>query len=196
MANSKKLPYGQRLFHQIYDEVPYDWRLSKMDAYFPGTEELGTTNMGILTNPKSTKKARKAAEGVISDITAKHGSLEDLFAANALKSKLNAPGVEGTTNPLKYNLGAIGQAAKAHPLAAAGLGAMGIANIAGLTDDDKIGGQLVGGLGGGIAANLMGANPITALAVGLGGGTLGSLFDKLRAKKELEQQAMYQNQSY
>jgi hypothetical protein len=30
----------------------------------------------------------------------------------------------------------------------------------------------------------------------MGGGMLGSLFDKLRAKKELEQQSMYQQQSY
>lgn len=120
---------------------------------------------------------------------------QQAFGASPLKTKVDLGGGK-TGNALKNTLGAVGANIKAHPVQAAGLGALGVANIAGLTDDDKIGGQLVGGLAGGVIPALMGANPTTAIALGLGGGTLGSLFDKLRAKKEAEQKAVYQEQSY
>lgn len=121
--------------------------------------------------------------------------LQGAFMEHPFKRKLDiGNGVTG--NSLANTMGTVGAAIQAHPWAAAGMGAMGLANLSGLVDDDKIGGQLVGGLGGGLAANLMGASPMATIAVGLGGGTLGSLFDKLRAKKEAEQQAMYQQQSY
>ena len=121
--------------------------------------------------------------------------LQGAFMEHPFKTKLDiGNGVTG--NSLANTLGTAGAAIKAHPWAAAGMGALGAANIAGLVDDDKFGGQLVGGLGGGLIANLAGASPVASLAIGLGGGTLGSLFDKLRAKKEAEQQALYQQQEY
>lgn len=64
------------------------------------------------------------------------------------------------------------------------------ANVAGLFDNDKIGGQLIGtALGAGIPA-LFGAKlgPLAYVNLAAGGGTLGSLFDTLRAKKAQEQQ--------
>lgn len=112
------------------------------------------------------------------------------FMEHPFKSKLDiGKGVTGS--PLKATLGTATNAIKAHPWASAGLGALGAANVAGIMDDDKIGGQLIGGIGGGLLAAAAKANPMTATAVGLGGGMLGSLFDKLRAKKELEQQTIY-----
>lgn len=95
-------------------------------------------------------------------------------------------GVEG------INAGQLGSlalgAAKAHPFKTAGLVGSGLANIGGLTDNDKFGGQLAGlGLGG-LGAHLLATqNPYAAAMMTLGGGTLGSLFDKLRARKEQEQ---------
>lgn len=121
--------------------------------------------------------------------------LRGAFSESPLKTKVDfGKGITG--NSLKNTLSMTGAAIKAHPWASAGIGALGAVNLAGLVDDDKIGGQLVGGLGAGIGSALAGVSPVAAIALGLGGGTLGSLFDKLRAKKELEQQAMYQEQSY
>lgn len=79
-------------------------------------------------------------------------------------------------------------AAKDHPFKTAGLLGTGAANIGGLMDNDKFGGQLAGlGLGGLGAYTLAKGNPYTAAMMTMGGGTLGALFDKLRAKKEQEQ---------
>lgn len=78
-------------------------------------------------------------------------------------------------------------AAKAHPYAAMGLGTLGAMNIGGLTDNDKFGGQLGGAALGGLGATLAQDNPALQAALVMGGGSLGSLFDKLRAKKEQEQ---------
>ena len=95
------------------------------------------------------------------------------------------------------------QSAKMHPWATAAGGVTGALNIAGLFDNDKVGGQLLGA-GAGLAIPALLAkggaisalNPGTAAIISGAGGALGSLFDKLRAKKEAEQQAMYQQQSY
>ena len=78
-------------------------------------------------------------------------------------------------------------AAKAHPFKTAGLIGLGAGNIGGLTDNDKFGGQLGGLALGGLASYGMGANPYTAAMMTMGGGALGSLFDKLRARREAEQ---------
>jgi hypothetical protein len=128
-------------------------------------------------------------------------ALEKMFAeqraygANPFKTKVDLGGGR-VGNGLANTAGAIGANISANPLAAIGMGSLGAANIAGLVDNDKIGGQLVGTLGGGALAHFLPVSPMAKLAVGMGGGMLGSLFDKLRAKKELEQQSMYQQQSY
>ena len=77
-------------------------------------------------------------------------------------------------------------AASEHPfLAGAGALTTGM-NIAGLTDNDKFGGQLGGAALGGLGSYLAGLNPGYAYLVTTAGGALGSLFDKLRAKREQE----------
>lgn len=88
------------------------------------------------------------------------------------------------------NLGSLALgAAKAHPFKTAGLVGLGAGNIGGLTDNDKFGGQLGGlALGGLGAATLASGNPYLQAAMTMGGGELGALFDKLRARKELEEQ--------
>lgn len=91
---------------------------------------------------------------------------------------------------------------KNNKLKSAGLGATGLMNIGGLFDDDQLVGQLAG-LGGGFAAGklllpkVLGKGPLTGSGMALAtmtGGALGSLFDKLMAKKKEEetmQQAQY-----
>ena len=151
------------------------------------------------SNANWDRVRKKGLEGVgeegVEDALKKMFAEQQAFGANPLKTKVDlGNGVTG--NALKNTLGAVGANVKAHPYLSAGIGALGAANIAGLVDDNKIGGQLVGGLAGGIIPAMLGVSPMTSIALGLGGGTLGSLFDKLRAKKEAEQQqaSMYQQQ--
>lgn len=83
----------------------------------------------------------------------------------------------------------LGKWAHANPWGAAGLGLGGVANVAGLFDNDKVAGQLTGaglGIGGSLLANQLGAkltNP-TIAGITMGTGALGSFFDMLRANKE------------
>lgn len=93
----------------------------------------------------------------------------------------------GVTIPQLGQLG-IG-AVKANPLKALALGGSAMANLGGLTDDDKVGGQLGGAALGALSTKLLGGNPIVA---GMVGGNLGMLFDKLRTQKEMEQQQAQQ----
>ena len=82
----------------------------------------------------------------------------------------------------------------AHPGATIGTAANIGVNLSGLFDNDKFGGQLIGGALGGLIPHFAGAElgPLGMInAVGIGG-ALGSLFDKLREKKAQEQ-AMSQN---
>lgn len=119
-------------------------------------------------------------------------------------------GVEGVGNISPLNIGAAlgeqgginaGQmgslalgAAKAHPFKTAGLLASGLGNVGGLTDNDKFGAQLGGLALGGLGSYMLGLDPYAAAMMTMGGGNLGSLFDKLRAKKEAEQAQLTQGQ--
>ena len=82
-------------------------------------------------------------------------------------------------------------AVKEHPFKTAGLVGLGAGNIGGLMDNNKFGGQLGGLALGGIGSYLAGANPYTAAMMTMGGGELGALFDKLRAKREQQNQQPY-----
>lgn len=87
-----------------------------------------------------------------------------------------------------------GTASVHHPFKTAGLVGAAAGNIGGLTDNDKFGGQLGGlALGGLGAATLASGNPYAAAMMVMGGGNIGALFDKLRARKEMEQAQGYQN---
>lgn len=94
-------------------------------------------------------------------------------------------------------LGKLGMgAASEHPfLTGAGALTTGM-NLAGLTDNDKFGGQLGGAALGGLASWGLGLNPGYAYLATTAGGALGSLFDKLREKREKEAQYAQQMQSY
>jgi hypothetical protein len=71
------------------------------------------------------------------------------------------------------------------------------ANVAGLFDNDKVGGQLIGAaIGAGVPA-LLGAKlgPLAYVNLAAGGGIVGSLFDTLRAKKA-DERAQYGKEEY
>ena len=190
------MSYLQDFFKQIYGNVSPEWGLNHMGNLIPGGATKYNNIQNILANKKIPLGQQNAATAALKNLSTKSAGIEDAFAANPLKTKLDINGV--TANPLKYNLGAMGQAIKAHPFKAAGLGVLGAANVAGLMDDDKVGGQLVGGLGGAALPMLMtkigmaAPTPVGKLAMVMGGGALGSLFDKLRAKKEQEAEASQQ----
>lgn len=81
---------------------------------------------------------------------------------------------------------------KAHPWQSLGAAAGTAGSLAGLFDNDKVGGQLIAtGLGAAIPAIAgMGLSPLTAYTVATGAGSLGALFDTLRSKKADERAAM------
>ena len=91
---------------------------------------------------------------------------------------------------------------KDHPFKAAGAGILGAGNIAGLFDNQNLAGQIGGGVLGATAVPWalgkmgVGVSPYLKVMTTLGGGYLGSLFDKLMAKKAEEEQMMqsYQGQ--
>lgn len=133
-----------------------------------------------------------------------YGSMSDDSQAKVLSKFAQPSGVEGVDDivPLSLDAGigdqggiGLGQAgsialgaAKEHPFKTAGLIGLGAGNIGGLTDNNKFGGQLGGlALGGLGAATLASGNPYLQAMMTMGGGELGALFDKLRAKKEQEQ---------
>lgn len=93
---------------------------------------------------------------------------------------------------LKQTAMGAGNYIKNNPAMSIGLGGTGLANFAGLVDNDNVGGQLLGlgggaGLGFGLLPKLIpGISPQAQALTMLGGGTLGSLFDALRQKQEDE----------
>lgn len=105
--------------------------------------------------------------------------------SDAYKSAMNTQNLDNGVT-----LGQLGKlglgAASAHPfLAGAGALTTGM-NLAGLTDNDKFGGQLGGAALGGLASWGFGLKPGYAYLATAAGGALGSLFDKLREKREQE----------
>ena len=117
-------------------------------------------------------------------------AMEDPFTLQKLK--------DAAGNEMEYSgLGTTAQSAldimKRHKLATAATAGLGAANIAGLFDNPQLAGQLVGSLIGGaggygiskLLGSPLGGYGITNAAL-IGGG-IGSLFDKLVAKKQEEE---------
>lgn len=124
----------------------------------------------------------------------------DFYVDDAGNTTLNRPGSLGSLYAaLKDKAMPVSNYIQANPGMAAALGIGGAANLAGLFDNDKIGGQLGGLAGAGALAHfaapslgIPALDPQTQIAIALAGGGLGALFDNMRAKKE--QQAQYANQ--
>ena len=124
-------------------------------------------------------------------------------AANNTSNTSEGPKkLAGIYAKLKTRMGNLGNYIKSNPAMSAGLAGTGLANIAGLFDNDKIGGQAIGLAGGGALGQFLlpqlmsSVSPQAKVLTALGGGTLGALFDSLRQKKEDEaaaQMAYMQN---
>lgn len=76
---------------------------------------------------------------------------------------------------------------------AAGAG-LALGNLGGLVDNDKFGGQLGGLALGGLGSYMGGLGPGASALLTMGGGELGALFDKLRAKREGQRKQISQQQ--
>jgi hypothetical protein len=161
-----------KIFQRLYNnEVSQDY-MAKMASEYG--DDVGNFLRGGVEKPLSFTKPKDPIQ-------------------TSVDGKLFTGSNAGTTGRLLW------ENIKAHPFKSAGIGLGTAANVAGLFDNDKIGGQLVGGGLGALAGvkllpMLMGGPatiPNVTLAA-LGGGTLGSLFDKLRAKKAEEEAAMAQ----
>ena len=194
------------LLQQLYSQMVQGaggakWNQSVLDKIYPDDSAKLDQLSGLFMNPQPAGIDPKAFEGTIAknikDIGTKHNATLDALAANPFKTKLDI-GDGQTVNSLANTANLVGANIQAHPFKAAGLGLGAAANVAGLFDNDKIGGQLVG-TGAGIALpallSKLGAmtsvTPMGRIGWALGGGALGSLYDKLMAKKE-EEQAMAQ----
>lgn len=105
--------------------------------------------------------------------------------ANGIKTdKFGASNLAQTGRLLGANI-------KAHPWATAGTALNAGLNVAGLFDNDKILGQVLGTAGGIILPRVLKMNfgPLGAANAAMIGGNLGALFDNLRAKRERENAA-------
>lgn len=114
--------------------------------------------------------------------------------SNNKSSAQDLSGLFAQSTKPKLGLGKLGDAMpyiKAHPRLAAGTALNAAGNIAGLTDNDKFGGQLIGGIGGAVLPSMLGMSlgPLGMANAAMIGGNLGALFDKLRAKREQEEAA-------
>lgn len=100
-----------------------------------------------------------------------------------------------TGSPLRSAMGVGMNAIKANPGWSLGAAAGTAGSLAGLFDNDKIAGQLIGTAAGAAIPALagMGLSPLAAYTVATGAGSLGALFDNLRSKKADERAAMARN---
>lgn len=193
-----KLKYGPDFdaeLHQKISQIPKNNNLEDLAEVFkrplPGTmvtptvtvetKTIPTNNIdnggANMANTQATQNPSNANTGV------KSKKLTDMYAK------------------LKTGMGNLGSYIKSNPAMSAGLAGTGLANVAGLLDNDYVGGQLTGLAGGGALGQFLlpqlmsSVSPQAKVLTALGGGTLGALFDSLRQKKAEEnaQMAYMQN---
>lgn len=133
----------------------------------------------------------KAAQDAVKGMVPEGGSLDEVMAAQATFSNnpfnVQPVTVAGQkTSALGNTAKLLGANIKAHPWATAGTALNAGGNLAGLFDNDKMLGQLVGTAAGAIVPSAlgMGLSPLAAANVAMGAGNLGALFDTLRSKQE------------
>jgi hypothetical protein len=198
----KLFPDDPARMEQLNSVLADNSRKNELEDMLAGMSSRKTKKrIGLQTELDDIIASQQNAGDELGKMFAKHKSAQDAFAAKPLGTKVDI-GNGATANSLKNTGSLLLANAQAHPFATAGLGVLGAVNLSGLMDDDKIGGQLVGG-GLGLAApalmtklGMAAPTPIGKIAMVGVGGALGSLFDKLRAKKEAEQAAAQQYAQY
>lgn len=130
---------------------------------------------------------------ILKDNVGDYDAIYDAMRQKPLAWKLPVEGSEATVSPLKTMGGSLWNNIKAHPGKAVGTGLNAAGNVAGLVDNDKLLGQVLGTAGGALlGSKLLGFGPLGIANMAMGSGNLGALFDSLRSKKEQEEQ--YQQQ--
>lgn len=181
----QSLPIGSPLLGHPDTSPVYGWNVNRDDSPSLPTATAPTSAAGGggTTVPPNNNKGLK-------------GFFENAKgnASNTWNNKVK-PAASGMWNgKIKPGVSNVWQYMKAHPGMSAGLGITGAANLAGLFDNTKVGGQLLGaglgaGLGYGILPKLAGTiSPQAQLLTTLTGGSLGALFDNLRSKQEKERE--------
>lgn len=126
-------------------------------------------------------------------------NLQQTFLKNPMSVEKIPTFGDATGSAFGNTMRLIGANIKAHPWQAAGTGLNAAAFGAGLLDNDKVVGQLLG-TAAGIAipkAFNMKLGPLAALNTAMAAGGVGSLFDTLLAAKEKKQrEAQYVQQEY
>lgn len=157
-------------------------------------EIVGYDDQGVMNDPSKVYDSQtilNAANKAISEGTPVEAA-KKAATKTLMEGKRISPFIGENVNLDKVGVGnwakLAGTAAIKHPFKTMGLIGLGAGNIGGLTDNDKFGGQLGGLALGGLGAHALAAgNPYVAAMMTMGGGALGSLFDKLRAQREQEQ---------
>lgn len=166
------------------------------DSGFNNNESWGSQD-GFLNQLRAETLNTDAAKNALkiklatSDMDINDDNVVNVFdnyndaVTGAAKDKVDIGGTQfGGNMAMLFN--ALKANAKAKPAKALGMTALGAGNVAGLFDNDKFLGQAAGLAGGALLPSLMdsGISPSTRIMWSLAGGTLGSLFDNLRAKRQ------------
>lgn len=169
----------------VHQEMEDPGLLQKLAQYLYGTD---ASRDALNAQYVAQSKKKKGALGIDDFLSAQAG-----YAADPV-------GI-GKGGGLKNTLGLLGANIKAHPLKTAGTATLGATTLAGLFDNDRIGGQLIGTIGGLLApAALKGLNskwtfgPLGKANLAMAGSSIGALFDMLKSKQDREEDAMRQQQ--
>lgn len=122
----------------------------------------------------------------------------DALKGNAMKVKtpLSFEGTDYNINGLKDTGKMLLANMKAKPLTTLVTAGNAAGNVAGLFDNSHVIGQLLGTVGGALLGSKIGVSPVTLANIAMGGGNVGSLFDKLKQKKDDEQKAQQMYAQY
>ena len=184
MADSKLKQAGAKLFDKLYGTASGKFALN--DAAMSALAQQQGVNLDDLDVDAYVDYVNNNENAI--------NAIKSKITSNPLARKVSiADGSDVTVNPLKTTASGVWGGLKANKGKAIGTGLLGATNLAGLVDNDKLLGQAVGAVGGGlIGAAIPGFGPLGIANMAMGGGAIGGLFDALRAKKAQEEQ--YQQQ--
>ena len=177
-------------------------------------EKLGHKLYGTdFAKAKAMADAERLVKGGMSEADA-FAKVSDLYSSAAKSpfstekislGDISVKGADGkmaseavSASPFGTTIGTGLKGIAAHPGAAIGTALNTGMGLAGVFDNDKFGGQLIGTAAGAVIPALMGMklNPLVAYNVAMGAGNIGALFDTLRAKKAQEQANPYGREEY
>jgi hypothetical protein len=179
--------------NELYNFLPfvraYNSETNPINASIPTADR--STLSGVFENLYRSNASKQKMAQMLKAKGA-GANVDDFLAQQA---KFMADPLNSGTGSLKNTASLVGANLKT-PAALGTVANVGT-NVAGLLDNDKIGGQLIGAaVGAGVPA-LLGAKlgPLAYINLAAGGGNIGALFDTLRAKKA-DERAQYGKEEY